>query len=952
MNQGYLCLVLHAHLPYVRHLDREDYLEEKWLYEALVESYIPLLMGWERLVAENVDYRVTLSLSPTLLTMLADPLVHERTRKYLASRLELALKEGKRTAQHPKEYRLAKMYQERFREIASYCNKYQYNLIPAFARLRDTGRLELITSTATHAFLPFIETEEAIRAQILNGIETFDQVFGYKPQGIWLPECGYSPGVDRLLRQAGIRYFFVDHHGIEHATPKPRRGIHAPLLTEYGVAAFARDPESSEQVWSSYIGYPGDYDYREYYRDIGFDLDLDYIAPYIHPSGIRVNTGLKYHRVTGNNGEPKAYYHPGRATEKAASHAGHFLWQREQQVLKLCEKLDREPIIVAPYDAELFGHWWYEGPQFLEFLMKKIAYDSDVIHMITPTEYLDKYQENDCGRLPMCSWGRNGYGEVWLNQTNDWMYRHLHQAEKRMVEMVTTTTKPTELEQRMLQQAARELMLAQSSDWAFIMDNKSMVEYAIRRFHDHLSHFTQLYENWKQGHIDEQKLSVWEKQFPIFSGNNPAYYIPRHAHTLNVAQNHVAAGIALFPADPFDTPKLRIFMLSWEFPPHSVGGLSKAVYDLSRYLALQHVEVHLLTSYVEGAEEHEVVEGVYVYRLRTHQPPWQTEFLDWVFQLNLAMIDKMEQLLEQGLEVDLIHAHDWLVAFAAEEAKERFSLPILTTIHAMEHGRNQGIHTPLQANIHRIEHRLVDHSDRVIACSQYMASELSRHFDVPFDKITVVPNGIEVPQGLKQPEELSNIRLQIALPEERIVFFVGRMVREKGVQLLLEAAPRILSEHPEAKFVLAGKGPMLEELQLIAQELGLCDKVLFLGFIEDELRNAIFQLADVAVFPSLYEPFGLVALEASSFRTPLLVADTGGLSEIVTHGLNGLKVYPGDVASLETQLIWLLDHPEQGKGMALEAYQSMQATYNWTQIAKETIDLYHLLLPEREVLST
>lgn len=952
MNQGYLCLVLHAHLPYVRHLDREDYLEEKWLYEALVESYLPLLIGWERLVAEGVDYRVTLSISPTLLIMLSDPLVHERTRKYLASRLELALKEGKRTAQHTEEYQLAKMYQERFREIASYCNKYQYNLIPALDNLRKSGRLELITSTATHAFLPMVATEEAIRAQIQNGLDTFALVFGYKPEGIWLPECGYTPGVDRLLREAGIRYFFVDHHAIEHATPMPRRGIHAPLLTEYGVAAFARDPQSSEQVWSSQIGYPGDYDYREYYRDIGFDLDLEYIAPYIHPSGIRVNTGLKYHRITGKNGEPKAYYRPDIATEKAASHAGHFLWQREQQVQSIGEQLDREPIIVAPYDAELFGHWWYEGPQFIEFLIKKIAYDSGCIRMITPTEYLDKYEENDCGRLPMSTWGRNGYGEVWVNPTNDWIYRHLHQAEKSMVEMVSATTRPNELEERMLQQAARELMLAQSSDWAFIMDNQSMVDYAIRRIHDHLSRFTQLYEDWKQGLIDEQKLSNWEQQFPVCTKNNPAYYLPRLSHTLNVSQNHVAAGFALPHPEQYAKPKLRVFMLSWEYPPHSVGGLSKAVYDLSRYLAEQNVEVHLLTSYVEGAEENEVVEGVYVYRLRTYQLPHQTEFLDWVFQLNIAMIDKMEQLLEQGLEVDLIHAHDWLVAFAAVEAKERFKLPILTTIHAMEHGRNQGIHTPLQANIHRIEHGLVDHSDRVIACSQYMASELSRHFAVPFEKITVLPNGIEVPKKLKNPEELSSIRSQIALPSERIVFFVGRMVREKGVQLLLEAAPQILHRHPQTKFVLAGKGPMLEEWKDRARELGLGEKVLFLGFIEDEVRNAIFQLADVAVFPSLYEPFGIVALEASSYRTPLLVADTGGLSEIVTHGVNGLKMYPGDVKSLENQLLWLLDHPAQGLEMAQQAFQTMQTAYHWSHIAKETVFLYHLLLPERAVLST
>lgn len=948
MNQGYICLVLHAHLPYVRHLDREDYLEERWVYEAIVESYVPLLMVWEKLLMEGIDYRLTLSLSPPLIAMLSDPLIQERTKAYLASRLELALKEEKRTAHRPAEYKNAIMYRNRFRDIASYCNKYQYNLIPAFAKLAETGRLELITSTATHAFLPLMETEEAIRAQIMTGVETFAEAFGYKPKGIWLPECGYTPGVDRLLKEAGIGYFFIDTHGINHATPQPNRGIYAPLMTEYGVAAFARDPESSEQVWSSKIGYPGDFDYRDYYRDIGFDLDLDYIAPYIHPSGIRVHTGLKYHRVTSSDGGGKDYYDPDSAREKAAIHAGHFMWQREQQIERASAQLDRKPVIVAPYDAELFGHWWFEGPQFLDFLMRKLAFDTKALRMVTPTEYLNEYEQNDYARLPMCSWGRNGYGEVWLNPKNDWIYRHLHQAERRMVEMAASVIAPSEWEQRVLQQAARELMLAQSSDWAFIMDNQSTVEYAIRRTHDHLVRFNELYEKLGKREVGPEKLAEWEANYPIFANINPWYYLPKQLHTLNVSQSHVAAT----GTNEFKKPALCILMLSWEFPPHTVGGLAKAVYDLSRHLAWHHVEVHVLTTWAEGALEREVVDGVHVYRLRTYQPAAQTDFFDWVFQLNLAMADELEHLMSQGLEVDLIHAHDWLVAFAALEAKERFGLPLVTTIHAMEHGRNQGIQTPMQAKIHQIESSLTHASDRVIACSHYMAGEMSRLFGIDPKKISVLPNGIDVPQERMSPERLDRVRSQIALPNEKIVFYVGRMVREKGVQLLLEAAPHILARHPEAKFVLAGKGPMLPELKELAARLGLGDKVLFAGFVDDEWKSAVFQLADAAVFPSLYEPFGIVALEACAYRTPLLVADTGGFSEIVTHGHNGVKMYPGDIPSLVTQLNWLLEHQEEKHEMAARAYQTVLSQYNWTHIADETIRLYHFLSPQGVVLST
>ncbi|MCK9905660.1 hypothetical protein MXD63_37435, partial [Frankia sp. Cpl3] len=206
---------------------------------------------------------------PTLLSMLSDSLVQERFKKHLAKCLELAVKETKRTANRPAERLIALMYLERFREIAAYCARSAYNLITPFQRLQEAGRVELITCTATHAFLPLVETEEAIRAQIGEALRTHERLLGSKPKGIWLPECGYTPGLDRLLAEAGIRYFFLERHGIEHATPTPRHGLYAPLHTLYDVAAFARDPDSTKQVWSTKEGYPGDFDYREYYRDIG-----------------------------------------------------------------------------------------------------------------------------------------------------------------------------------------------------------------------------------------------------------------------------------------------------------------------------------------------------------------------------------------------------------------------------------------------------------------------------------------------------------------------------------------------------------------------------------------------------------------------------------------------------------------------------------------------------------
>jgi 1,4-alpha-glucan branching enzyme len=939
LNKGYLCLVLHAHLPYVRHGDRDDYLEERWVYEAMLESYAPLLMTFERLLRDGIDFRLTLSVSPTLLSMLADSLVRDRFRAHLGKCLKLALQETKRTADKPEERRLALMYLERFREIAAYCGKYEHNLIVPLRRLQQAGRLELITCAATHAFLPFVETEEAIRAQIGVAVETHLRILGQKPAGIWLPECGYTPGLDRLLAEAGLRYFFVEQHGIEHATPMPRHGLYAPLVTPFGVAAFARDPESSKQVWSSEVGYPGDFDYREYYRDIGYDLDFGDIAAFIHPSGIRVNTGLKYHRITGKSGH-KELYNPERAREKAALHAGDFLCNRERQIEHLASRMERKPVVVAPYDAELFGHWWYEGPQFLDFLLRKIACDTQRFRLITPSEYLALDPDNDRARLPMSSWGRNGYGEVWLNETNAWIYRHLHQAEREMIALVQSFPRPTPLEQRTLRQAARELMLAQSSDWAFMMDNQTMPEYAVRRTHDHLVRFARLSGQLRQGAIEEAALVEMEQAYPLFPWLDPSFYLPKQAHKVNMALDLVAVGET-------EQPQLKVLVLCWEFPPHVVGGLAKAVYDLSRHLAKQNAEVHVVTGYAHGSAEREVMEGVHVYRVRTYLPEGDSDFLDWVFQFNLALVDRLEQLFRQGLAVDLVHAHDWLVGFAAMELKRRYQLPLLTTIHATEQGRNQGIHTEMQRRIHQAEWELTHESQKVIVCSGYMAEQCRQLFSLPPEKIAVIRNGIEI-AALPAPdkrESLQEVRQRFALPEEKIIFFVGRMVREKGIHLLLEAAPQILRQHPDVKFILAGRGPLLAEGKRLAWETGLGEKMLFPGFVDDDTRNRLFRLAEIAVFPSLYEPFGIVALEAMAHGTPLLAADTGGLAEIVRHGENGVKMYAGDTGSLAAQISWLLTHPKERREMAERAWRELSVQYDWNRLAGQTIAAYRSILP-------
>ncbi len=519
MPVGYLSLVLHAHLPFVRHPEYEDFLEEDWLYEAITETYIPLLEVFDGLERDGVDWRLTMSVTPTLAAMLSDPLLQYRYVRHLDNLIALASKELERTRWQPEFFPLAQMYHHRFtraREV--FVNQYSNNLLHGFRRFFEAGKLEIITCAATHGFMPLmVVNENARRAQIEIGCREFERHFGKRPRGMWLAECGYIEGVDKLLKDAGIQYFFVDTHGVLFAEPRPKYGVYAPILCPgTNVAALARDTESSKQVWSAVEGYPGDYNYRDFYRDVGFDLDYEYLKPHLHQSGIRSLLGVKYYRITGRT-DHKLPYDARAARDKAAEHAGNFMFNREKQVEWLSAAMDGRPaLIVAPYDAELFGHWWFEGPDWINFLLRKLHYDQQTVKPITVPEYLEKFPHLQVAQPTMSSWGYKGYAEVWLEGSNDWIYRHLHECADRMVELARENPDPTPLRRRALNQAARELLLAQSSDWAFILKTGTMVDYAVQRTRVHVINFNHLYEQLKGGDIDEPWLAEIERRHNLF----------------------------------------------------------------------------------------------------------------------------------------------------------------------------------------------------------------------------------------------------------------------------------------------------------------------------------------------------------------------------------------------------------------------------------------------------
>ncbi len=519
MKKAFLSIILHAHLPYVRHPEHDSFFEENWLFEAITECYVPLIHVLDRLARDNVNYRLTLSLSPTLITMLKDELLISRYLKHLHKLIELAEKEIARTGTQLEYIQLAKWYHEIFQEtLETYQNRYQCDLISAFKKHHASGKLELITTAATHGFLPALSVSPtAVRNQINIGIETFKTHFGFAPSGFWLPECAYYPGLEAMLADAGIRYFFLDTHAILNASSPPRHGVYAPLDCGNGVLAFGRDPESSKQVWSSKEGYPGDVDYREYYRDIGFELDLDYIAPYILNGQTRVNTGIKYYRVTGGD-QPKKLYDPTQALVKAKQHAQDFIDKRGQQIEALRDRLDRPPIIVAPYDAELFGHWWFEGPAWLEQVLRLTNNESHNLQTAACSDYLAVQTEHQAATPSASTWGDQGYSAYWINEENDWIYPYLHQAEEELEKLATDLQGLTvnSLQKRALNQAARSILLAQASDWPFIMKSGTTRDYARKRITDHLARFNYLHDSIRKNNINERYLLALETLDAIF----------------------------------------------------------------------------------------------------------------------------------------------------------------------------------------------------------------------------------------------------------------------------------------------------------------------------------------------------------------------------------------------------------------------------------------------------
>lgn len=538
---GAFTFVLHSHLPYCRQAGRWPHGEE-WLHEAAAETYIPLIDALYRLLDEGVPARLTLGLTPVLLEQLADDEVRANFLLYLDEKISAASSDIPRFERQGNAHLayLAAFYHDFYQSVRhSFVGRYEGNLVSAFRRLQDAGLIEIVTSAATHGYLPLLDRDESINLQLRTAVQSYKRHFGRSPRAIWLPECAYRPGylsedgrerpgLEVFLARHDLGLFFAETHLIEGGRPvgvaageaigpygmitrrylvpfteiqpeQPATTYLPYYVSQAEVAAIGRNNRTGLQVWSADWGYPGDFDYREFHKKDGV-------------------SGLQYWRVTGAGVDlgDKDLYHPDWAAGKVNAHADHFV----RLVTDLLQGFHGETgefgILAANYDTELFGHWWFEGIAWLESVLRHLA-RSELVELTTASDYLQAHPPKTVLHLPEGSWGAGGGHFTWDNTDTHWMWPIIHAAEAHMAAAVAANPSASGAARHVLDQAARELLLLQSSDWPFLVSTGQAAQYAIERFRSHVERFESLLASLEQGEPDRVLASsLWErdKVFP------------------------------------------------------------------------------------------------------------------------------------------------------------------------------------------------------------------------------------------------------------------------------------------------------------------------------------------------------------------------------------------------------------------------------------------------------
>ena len=529
---GAFTFILHTHIPYCRMAGRWPHGEE-WLHEAMAETYIPLLDALYDLCEEGIPYKLTMSLTPVLVEQLADDDVREHFEQYLDAEKSSAMRDAQRFAEEGDDQlaALAAFYFDTYSGLQeSFQTRFGRDLVGAFRTLQDEGYVEILVSAATHGYLPLLSRDSSIHGQLRTGVESYSRHFGRPPRAIWLPECAYRPayiasdgstrlGIESFLASLGLGCFFVETHAIEGGRPVGKAGGDVAIgpytaikrryvlpltdespgggttseayyalasdgaLTDPPVAVLGRNNRTGQQVWSADHGYPGDFDYREFHKK-------------------HHESGLQYWRVTGAGIDlgDKDLYHPETAAQKVQEHAQHYARLVERLTREQNAETGRYGIISSNYDTELFGHWWFEGVTWIKETLRALS-ESEVVDLTTTSEYVAEHEPQKALAVPESSWGAGGTHWTWDNPETHWVWEPIHESERRMEGLVSRHPNAEGPARRALDQAARELLLLESSDWPFLMTTGQARHYAIERFRSHLARFQKLADMVESGAI-------------------------------------------------------------------------------------------------------------------------------------------------------------------------------------------------------------------------------------------------------------------------------------------------------------------------------------------------------------------------------------------------------------------------------------------------------------------
>lgn len=514
-KRGKLQLLFHSHLPFVKHPDSVWFSEELWFFQALSESYLPLFRVLNKLESENIPIDLTFSFSPTLLEMCKDYTLSVKYIKYLERMIALAEKELKRLNKNDKSYKMASFYYGLHIQNYSDYLMLNRNVFLGFKKLEQKGLIKIVTSCATYAYLPLYQGfDSIINAQIELGLDSLYESLGKESRGFWLPECGYVPGFDKILKKNRIEYSFLSPDAVLFLKNSAKNGVFKPIVTIEGITFFLQDILSNAKV-NSQGGFPSHPLYREFYRDIGFDLDLEYIKDYVNPSGSRIFTGFKYHKISGS--EKKDLYNLDDAENQCKAHAKEFVESIRQRYDILKDKIDGDIIFTNYYNTELFGHRWFEGINWLYYVLKEVN-ESDFIESCSAQRYMDENNKSEFEVVSpvLSSWGSFGHSHTWLNSNNRWVYKYIYSSIIIVSNMLKKYQHTSEIKKRALNQAVREMLLLQMSDFAVMASNKITAQYAKRRMQTHFNNMKKLIFDLYREKVDMFFLNKLEQLEYIF----------------------------------------------------------------------------------------------------------------------------------------------------------------------------------------------------------------------------------------------------------------------------------------------------------------------------------------------------------------------------------------------------------------------------------------------------